>query len=81
MTEKTIGQIAYEVIASAVWNEAVEACAKIADKWGRGEWKVEEKERSRFSIQDLQLRVNTTGRGIAEDIRSLKRSDKDTDNG
>jgi hypothetical protein len=46
-----------------------ERCAKIADEWGKGKWRVEEKTRSRFSLQDLQTRVNTTGRGIAEDIR------------
>jgi hypothetical protein len=48
-----------------------ERCAKIADYWGAGNWKAQDGGRSRFSLQDLQATCNTTGRGIAEDIRNL----------
>ena len=58
-----------ESIREAVTAEN-EECAKIADEWGRGRYRVEEPDRIRFNIYDLQTRVNTTGRGIAEDIRS-----------
>lgn len=47
----------------------IEACAKVADEWGKGKWQVETKGRKRFDINDMQAAVNTTGRGIAEDIR------------
>jgi len=53
-----------------------EACAEIADEWGRGSWQVDPQDgRQRFEIHHLQQHVNSTGRGIAEDIR--KRGDSD----
>lgn len=65
-----------EAIESAVKAER-EECAKLSDYWGKGNWKVQVKNRSRFSIYDLQFHVNTTGRGISEDIRN-RGGDNDT---
>jgi hypothetical protein len=47
-----------------------ERCAGIADYWSAGKWTVQPNGRVRFSAQDLQATCNTTGRGIAEDIRN-----------
>jgi hypothetical protein len=87
MAEKTIGQIAYEamqkseggfrwdwersvkrphweVSATAVWNEAVEACIKAATEYlNDGDWD-----------QD-------TCEAIGNDLRSIKRSDKENGDG
>jgi hypothetical protein len=63
--------IAFDNLASAVRLAVIEECAKVADYWGAGHWKVKS-ERARFSLGDMQTQTNTTGRGIAEDIRALK---------
>lgn len=47
-----------------------EACAGIADGFGRGKWRVDELTKKRFDANDLQTYVNCTGRAVAEDIRS-----------
>jgi hypothetical protein len=58
----------WEAAADAILEEA----AKAADEWGSGKWRVKSDKRVRFSLQDMQTQTNTTGRGIAEDIRALK---------
>jgi hypothetical protein len=60
----------------AGFNAGLEEAAKLADKWGRGDWQLQEQKRKRFEHRDLQTHINCTGRGIAEDIRALKSSPK-----
>jgi hypothetical protein len=67
-----LGKAAWEAAAAVIRAGAVEECAKVADEWGNGKWKVQPKGRVRFSVYDMQASVNTSGRGIAEDIRDLK---------
>lgn len=68
-------QKAEEAAAQAIRNAVIEECAEIADKWGKGDWRVQpEGKKSRYDLQDLQTYTNVAGRGIAEDIRSLKSS-------
>ncbi len=70
---------AMEAGAKAVRLAVIEECAKVADYWGEGKWKVKPKGRVRFSVYDMQASVNTTGRGIAEDIRALASASGESD--
>ncbi len=70
-----------EAAASAVWDQAVEACAQKADYWGNGGFVVQEEPgRNRYNLRDLQAYTNVAGRGIAEDIRALKCAASNGDN-
>jgi len=61
-------------------DEAFEASAKCADYWGAGKWRVEDEPgRSRYTRHDLQTYTNLAGRGIAEDIRKLRRASPSSD--
>ena len=61
-----------EELRAQIRNETLEEAAAIADYWGSGQWKVKHEKKKRFDLQETQAVCNTTGRGIAEDIRALK---------
>lgn len=61
-----------EAMKAELRNEILEEAAAIADYWGSGQWKVKHEKKKRFDLQEMQAVCNTTGRGIAADIRALK---------
>ena len=74
MTAYTYSELvaAFAQAIQDVERDAYERAAQEADKWERGDWRVDSKGRKRFDETHLQTQVNCTGRGIAEDIRKLK---------
>lgn len=69
ISPELLGSLKAEWVSDAVAVER-EECAKIADYWGSGAWRVQHETRSRFSLHDMQSVNNHTGRAVAEDIRA-----------
>jgi len=55
-------------------NAVVEECAKVADYWASGAWRVTHEKRKQFNIYDMQAVNNSAARNIAEEIRALTAS-------